>query len=151
MLQLAAVIESIAFLLTVNLSAMQQSAPLIRIAITGGLSNCDYLCRALADLSGLVVERYALREATARGIAYLAAGEPDDWQSLPVDRAFTPAANEPLLARYANGGARWTGAVQRHVEKIARRAAPLATSDCFATSRLHHVSRARSSWFPPPI
>ncbi len=80
---------------------MQQSAPLIRISISGGLSNCDYLCHALADLSGLVVERYALREATARGVAFLAAGEPDDWQLLPVDRVFTPAANEPLLARYA--------------------------------------------------
>jgi len=100
-MQLKAVIESIAFLLAVNLSAMQQSAPLIRISISGGLSNCDYLCRALADLSGLVVERYALREATARGVAFLAAGEPAEWPVLPVDRVFTPATNEPLLGRYA--------------------------------------------------
>jgi glycerol kinase len=100
-LQLTAVIESIAFLLAVNLAAMQQAAPLIRISISGGLSSCDYLCRALADLSGLVVERYALREATARGVAFLAAGEPDDWQVLPVDRVFTPAGNEPLRGRYA--------------------------------------------------
>jgi glycerol kinase len=109
MMQLTAVIESIAFLLTVNLSAMQQSAPLIRISISGGLSNCNYLCRALADLSGLVVERYALREATARGIAFLAAGEPDDWQLLPVDRVFTPAANEALRRRYGN----WRGEMER--------------------------------------
>ncbi len=101
-MQLTAVVESVAFLLAVNLSAMQRSAPLIRISISGGFSNCDYLCRALADLSGLVVERYALREATARGVAYLAAGEPDDWQQLAVDRVFTPAANEPLQRRYAS-------------------------------------------------
>ena len=109
LLQLTAVIESMAFLLTVNLDAMREAAPLIRISISGGLSNCDYLCRALADLSGLVVERYALREATARGVAFLAAGEPDDWQVLPVDRVFTPAGNAPLRSRYA----RWRSEMER--------------------------------------
>jgi glycerol kinase len=109
LMQLTAVIESIAFLLAVNLEAMQQAAPLLRISISGGLSNCDYLCRSLAELSGLVVERYALREATARGVAFLAAGEPDDWQVLPVDRVFTPGGNDPLRARFA----RWRGEMER--------------------------------------
>jgi glycerol kinase len=106
---LAAVIESVAFLLAVNLERMQQSTPLLRISISGGLSGCDYLCRALADLSGLVVERYALREATARGVAFLAAGEPEDWQVLPVDCVFEPAASQPLLSRYA----RWRREMER--------------------------------------
>lgn len=100
-LQLTAVIESIAFLLAVNLEKMRQASPLIRITISGGLSACDYLCRALADVSGLVVERYELHEATARGAAFLAAGEPEHWQALPVERVFEPGGGEPLRARYA--------------------------------------------------
>ncbi|HVN43409.1 MAG TPA: FGGY family carbohydrate kinase [Steroidobacteraceae bacterium] len=104
---LTAVIESIAFLVAVNLEAMQRSAPLIRISISGGLSQCDYLCRAIADLSGLVVERYVMHEATARGIAFLAAGEPEDWQLVPVERLFEPAANTRLSARFG----RWRSAM----------------------------------------
>lgn len=111
LMQLTAVIESVAFLLATNLERMQQAAPLIRISITGGLASCDYLCQALADLSGLVVERYALREATARGVAYLAAGEPDDWQALPADRVFEPARHESLRARYA----RWREEMDRRI------------------------------------
>ncbi len=99
--QLVAVLESIAFLLTVNLETMQRAAPLLRVSITGGLSACDYLCRVLADTSGLVVERYALREATARGAAFLAAGEPDDWQLAPVERVFEPAPESAVRGRYA--------------------------------------------------
>jgi len=107
LLQVTAVIESIAFLVVVNLEAMQQAAPLLRVSISGGLSRCDYLCRLIAGLSELVVERYALHEATARGVAFLAAGEPEDWQTLPVDRVFEPAASGSLRARYA----RWRGAM----------------------------------------
>jgi hypothetical protein len=56
-----------------------------------------------------VVERYALREATARGVAFLAAGEPDDWPPVLVDRSFTPAENAVLRARFA----RWREEMQR--------------------------------------
>jgi glycerol kinase len=110
---LTAVIESVVFLLVVNLEAMQRAAPLLRISISGGLSSCDYLCRALADLSQLVVERYALREATARGVAFLAAGEPDDWQALPVDRLFTPGGNDALRDRYV----RWRREMERRTTR----------------------------------
>ena len=99
--QLAAVVESIAFLLGENLMAMQRSAPLRVIVISGGLARCDYLCQVLADVSGLPVERCVLREATARGVAFLAAGQPEDWLQPPVDRRFTPAANPALAARHA--------------------------------------------------
>ena len=109
LLQLAAVLESIAFLLCVNLAAMQQAASLRRILISGGLASSDYLCRALADLSGLTVERYALREATARGIAFLAAGQPGDWQPVPVQRVFTPCSNPDLAERQS----RWRAEMAR--------------------------------------
>ena len=98
---LASVVESIAFLLSENLAAMRSVAALERIVISGGLARCSYLCQSLADLNGLVVERYALQEATARGIAFLAAGEPADWLAPDIERSFAPAANRSLAARYA--------------------------------------------------
>jgi glycerol kinase len=99
--RLAALIESIAFLLSVNLAALHSSAPVKRIRLTGGLSRSDYLCRRLADASGLPVERCAVAEATARGVAFLAAGEPAGWRAALVEREFTPAADAVLTARFA--------------------------------------------------
>jgi glycerol kinase len=107
--QLVAVLESIAFLLCVNLAVMQTAAPLRRILISGGLASSDYLCRALADLSGLAVERYAVREATARGVAFLAAGRPVDWEPVPVQREFAPSASPALAERQS----RWRAEMAR--------------------------------------
>jgi glycerol kinase len=109
MAQLAAVLESIAFLLGVNLEALGRSAPLERIRLSGGLARSDYLCRCLAETSGVAVERYALSEATARGAAFLAAGEPESWQMPPLERVFKPTGDTALIARYA----RWRGEMER--------------------------------------
>jgi glycerol kinase len=107
--QLVAVLESIAFLLGVNLEALRRAAPLERIRLSGGLARSDYLCRVLADVSGLAVERYTLSEATARGAAFLAAGEPESWQTPPLDRVFKPTVDTALVARCA----RWRGAMEQ--------------------------------------
>ena len=98
--RLAAVVESIAFLLAVNLERMREAAGLERIVISGGLARCDYLCRALAAVTGLEVARFAVREATARGVAFLAAGEPPGWEPPQVERRFAPSAASALVARY---------------------------------------------------
>jgi glycerol kinase len=98
---LAALVESVVFLLCVNLEALQRSAPLRRIRVSGGLARNDYLCRCLAALSRLPVERPAAIEATARGVAYLAAGKPASWRSVPVERTFAPADAGALESRYA--------------------------------------------------
>ena len=108
-LRLAAVVESIAFLLCVNLVAMQRSASLDRARISGGLARCDYLCQALADASGIPVHRDAQREATARGAAFLAAGPPSQWLAVPVERSFEPRPNQDLAARYR----RWLAEMAR--------------------------------------
>ena len=105
--RLAAVVESIVFLLCVNLGRLERSAPLRRIRISGGLACNDYLCRCLASLSGLPVERPAAVEATARGVAYLAAGKPASWHNVPIEQTFTPSAAPALASRYA----RWLGAM----------------------------------------
>jgi len=99
-LRLAAVVESVAFLLCVNLDAMRESATLDAARISGGMARCDYLCQALADICGLEVHRHQQREATARGVAFLAAGQPPRWKAAPVDRSFRPRPNGPLRARY---------------------------------------------------
>jgi glycerol kinase len=104
-----AVLESVAFLLAVNLAALGRSAPLDRIRLGGGLARSDYLCRALAEASGLVVERHVLTEATARGVAFLAAGCPDGWRVPAVERVFTPSGDGALTMRQA----RWTAEMAR--------------------------------------
>jgi glycerol kinase len=109
MAQLAAVLESIAFLLGVNLEALGRAAHLECIRLSGGLARSDYLCRCLADTSGLTVERYALTEATARGAAFLAAGEPASWRAPPIERAFAPTGDALLSARYS----RWRDEMER--------------------------------------
>lgn len=106
---LAAVLESVAFLLAVNVERMRQAAPLDRIGIAGGLSRSDYLCRALATTSGLVVERYAVCEATARGAAFLAAGEPEGWETPAVERSFAAVPDEALRSRFT----RWRAEMAR--------------------------------------
>lgn len=99
--RLVAVVESIVFLLCANLERLQRSSALRRIRISGGLARNDYLCRCLASLSGLPVERPAAVEATARGVAYLAAGKPAAWHNVPTERTFMPLDVPPLASRYA--------------------------------------------------
>ena len=99
--QAVAVIESIVFMLCINLKIMQSEQTLARLRVCGGLSQLDGLCQRLADLSSLPVERLDLPEATARGIAWLAAGKPDGWSSVEVE-IFTPANNIVLSKRYVS-------------------------------------------------
>src|SRR5690606_24388968 len=74
--KLAAVVESVAFLLNVNLEELvAHGPPLSRILLTGGWSGNGYFCRCLADLSRLPVEIGDDPEATARGLARLVAGK----------------------------------------------------------------------------
>ena len=98
--QIGAVVESIAFLIAVNVLAMHGAAPLQRLTITGGLAACDYLCEVLAEATQMTVERPALLEATARGIAYLAAGQPPDWQPVPIEKSFAATGKHPVLDRF---------------------------------------------------
>lgn len=98
--QAVAVIESIVFMICINLEIMQSGQTLSRLRVCGGLSQLDGLCQRLADLSALPVERLNLPEATARGIAWLAAGKPDDWSRADVE-IFKPGNNAKLYRRYA--------------------------------------------------
>lgn len=107
-----AVIESIAFLIMENISGINRLTTNARqITITGGLSALDSLCQRLADISGLTVMRPGECEATARGCAFLLAGQPRDW--LPVEplTSFDPRENLPLKDRYQ----RWRSLLQQAI------------------------------------
>jgi glycerol kinase len=94
-----AVLESILFLIMDNLQLMQRIHPVNKLRVSGGLSQLDGLCRKLANLTQLEVERLHNPEATARGIAWLAAGRPDNWLVFPSD-TFHPRQDISLWQRY---------------------------------------------------
>jgi glycerol kinase len=96
--QFAAVVESILFLIAENLTLMQADHPARRVLLTGGLSRSDWLCRRLACVVGLPVSR-GLTEATARGVAALAAPELAAQWRLPPLQVFEPRANAAVSAR----------------------------------------------------
>lgn len=98
---MAAVLESIAFMVQANLAELQAAgvAP-SRLRLSGGLSRCTLLCRRIADLSGLPVLRSEQPEATARGAAWLALDGPADWRPSPHS-LIEPQPDPGLEARYA--------------------------------------------------
>ena len=96
-----AVVESIAFLLQANIDHMAAWVPPARrVRVSGGVSRLDGLCRRLASVSGMPVLRRDDPEASARGIAFLAAGRPADWNSAGHEDGFEPTASPALAARY---------------------------------------------------
>jgi glycerol kinase len=108
--QAVAVMESIVFLLQANLEEFGQlSSPFESLRVSGGLTAYDGLCRRLADLSGLPVYRPQVVEATARGTAWLLAGNPASWPESELGVWFKPAVNVALRARYA----RWKQAMEQ--------------------------------------
>lgn len=100
--KLVAVADSIAFLLYANLEEMSEIfiAPR-KIVVTGGLSRIGALCQRLADLSGALVVRPGECEATARGTAFLLAGQPAHWLQPDGEQQFAPVDNDNLTQRYA--------------------------------------------------
>lgn len=97
---MVAVLESIVFLLMVNLQRLREGGgPFSELLIGGGLSASDGFCQRLADLSGLPVFRNPEPEATARGAAFLLAGQPAGWPE-PDVQYFFPEVNTELQVRF---------------------------------------------------
>jgi glycerol kinase len=96
-----AVVESILFMVRANLDLIIAEQSLEKIRVSGGLSNPDALCQKLANLCGLPVERTDNVEATARGVAWLAAGRPANWMHGGLIKSFKPANDEALHRRYS--------------------------------------------------
>ncbi len=95
-----AIVESIIFLIYINLDAITATGQDVkRIRISGGLSSINGVCQLLADMSQRLVIRSEIRQATSRGIAWLAAKPESDWSEMEDDY-FLPNQNRPLQARY---------------------------------------------------
>lgn len=113
--RLAAVVESIVFLVHANLSEMAETgAPARRIVLSGGLARLDGFTRRLAALSGVPVERPGFTEATARGLAWLTAGRPSGWQG-GEPRETEPRPDPALESRYR----RWRRAMDEAMDRPA--------------------------------
>ena len=99
--RVTAVLESIVFLLAINIEALRKIKPGIdKIEISGGLSNNQYICQCLADLVLLTVEKNESSEATARGTAWLALDDHSHWINHPPDQIYQGIENTGLQKRY---------------------------------------------------
>lgn len=103
--KIAAVYESIVFLIARNLLRMRQQLELRAMTITGGVSRMDWLAQNLADISGLSVMRPAESEATLIGLAYLVSE--GRCRSAGGGRRFEPQTNVEAQKRFES----WTAAM----------------------------------------
>jgi glycerol kinase len=93
----AAVLESIAFLIAENLRCMlEQRAGVQQLVATGGLARSPYLSQTLAEVCNLPVRVPGETEATARGAAALAFGI--DMAAVPAGGTTWNPAGDPALA-----------------------------------------------------
>ena len=99
-LRFAALVESIAFMIALNAEALTlQAGRPKRVVLAGGMSRSDWLGRRLAALMRLPVEVIDA-EASARGVAYLAAPEFNcHWARSPL-HSYAPQPDKNLDARY---------------------------------------------------
>jgi glycerol kinase len=99
--KLVAVVESVVFLVVLNLRILGERPPALeRIVATGGMARNDGLCQRMADLAGLPVERPLEHEATARGTAWLVAAPPGGWGQPREVARFAPQENRGLVERF---------------------------------------------------
>ncbi len=96
---MAALMESVVFLLTINLEEMRKyNVKTKQILVAGGMSKDDHLCQCLANLSGAPVVVSKFNEATSRGAAWSAMRRPD-WGVLD-SKQFKPANDHSLQNRF---------------------------------------------------
>jgi len=96
---MAALMESIAFLLTINIEEMHKHGiETNRLLVAGGMSKDQHLCQRLANLSFTPVVVSSFKEATSRGAAWLAMQRPK-WSVLECT-LFHPTYDRSLLSRY---------------------------------------------------
>jgi len=107
--KLAAVYESIVFLLVRNLERMRSRVEIREIVLTGGLARLDWLAQRLATLATLPVRRLGEPEATARGLAVaVSRGRVRAAPPAGTDRLFEPEPATLAGERYE----RWTRALE---------------------------------------
>ena len=106
------VLESIVFLVTMNLDAMCDfEIPISKLRLTGGVAKSEAICQRLADLSGCQIIRPSESESTLLGITRLLRGQENDGEQSDgsatglvadqgIGKGFTARSNQPLKQRY---------------------------------------------------
>jgi glycerol kinase len=112
--RVAALMESIVFLLAINIEEMRKhEVETKQLLVAGGLSKDDHLCQCLADVCSASVTVSNFKEATSRGAAWLAFQAPGqkasdknilgkiqpDWGVLD-SKQFHPTENSSLQSRF---------------------------------------------------
>jgi glycerol kinase len=107
--RLAAVLDSVVFLIVRNLEAMRGLVPIERIVVTGGLAQLDWIPQQIATLCAQRVVRLADPEATARGLAFLVSeGRLPTAPGLAGSQTFAPTPHADIERRYR----RWCEALR---------------------------------------
>jgi glycerol kinase len=109
--KIAAVYESIVFLIARNLIRMRQHVRLRTLTVTGGVSRLDWLAQLLADVSGLPVVRPIEPEATLLGLAYLVSE--GRCRASDDGRRFEPVTSAATRGRFEA----WTAAMDVEVRR----------------------------------
>jgi sugar (pentulose or hexulose) kinase len=118
--KLAAVYQSVVFLIARNLDRMRGRLPLERVVLTGGLARVDWVAKQVATLANLPVERPANAEATLRGLFVLLRSGAHECAAPPQPSdTFLPVPCDVTQRRYSA----WTLALEDSVE-AGRRVAP---------------------------
>lgn len=95
----AALMESIAFLLAINIKEMRKhKVETKQLLVAGGMSKDEHLCQCLADLCFAPVTVSNFNEATSRGAAWLALQKPE-WNILD-SKHFNSVENPSLQSRF---------------------------------------------------
>lgn len=97
---ISAIVESILFLIQININQIKKVIDIKSIRLTGGLANNKTVCQLLANLSGIKVTRPDITEATARGAAWLASGFKNPWPAGPKTQHYIPESDETLQSRF---------------------------------------------------
>ncbi|MEQ3695771.1 MAG: glycerol kinase GlpK [Pseudomonadales bacterium] len=119
----SAALQSVAFQSADLFAAMRSDGVELRqLKVDGGMVNNSLFCQWLADFSELSIQRSGFTEATALGVAYLAAlgaGLVNELEALPqpkdvgdrFDPKVDPAIRETLLSR-------WHAAVSHELKRV---------------------------------
>ncbi len=96
---MAALMESIIFLLMINVEEMHKNGiETDQLLMAGGMSKDDYMCQSLANLSAISVTVSNFKEATSRGAAWLAMQRPK-WELLE-SKAYHPKQDKSICVRF---------------------------------------------------
>ncbi|QMU60549.1 MAG: hypothetical protein GKR92_02090 [Gammaproteobacteria bacterium] len=96
---MAALMESIVFLLMINIEEMFKHGVVTnQLLVAGGMSKDKHLCQCLANVSSVSVVVSNFKEATSRGAAWLALQRPE-WGVLE-SKIFNPVNDNALQLRY---------------------------------------------------